>query len=388
MEARRADDVRERRRRVAEPGARLEADSRPRVSRDLGERQALPRQLRAARSRRSRAVAAPAARRTSRGRRPARRSARAPAASRCSASRLAGSDSAALTIVCTISRPLSRSRTVTTTPSATSSPEPPVSTTTALARSARSRRIFGLEVRLRVLGVVVLGVLLQVAEIACGLDPLGDRAAALVLEPGQLGLERGEPFAGDLIARVAGHQRWWSTPSTSLPSGSRERRVVRVLVLGPRRIPLGNTPTTMAGTAAKRCDVQARDDVGDDDGHVVARSRADARCDEHPAQPSRSHSPTGSPRSPVAEHVGQAVGAEEQPVAAHAGWQATACSVARRAVERSEHDGALGMPARLRLGERAAIDQRLDERCRRGSAARQPAVAEQVRARVAHVRDA
>ncbi len=54
----------------------------------------------------------------------------------------AGSDSDALTSVCVASRPLSRSRTVTATPSAASPRADPGSTTTALRRISWSRLIF------------------------------------------------------------------------------------------------------------------------------------------------------------------------------------------------------------------------------------------------------
>src|SRR3954451_8059143 len=54
----------------------------------------------------------------------------------------------------------------------------------------------GLEERLGVLGVVVLGVLLEVAELAGGLDALGDFAAAFAFETLELALERLVAFDG------------------------------------------------------------------------------------------------------------------------------------------------------------------------------------------------
>ena len=53
-----------------------------------------------------------------------------------------------------------------------------------------------LQVRLVVLGVVVLGVLLEVAPLARGLDALGDLAAGDGLELFELGLERGLRLGG------------------------------------------------------------------------------------------------------------------------------------------------------------------------------------------------
>ena len=53
-----------------------------------------------------------------------------------------------------------------------------------------------LEVRLLVLGVVVLGVLLEVAPLARGLDAVGDLASALRLEPLDFLLERSEALGG------------------------------------------------------------------------------------------------------------------------------------------------------------------------------------------------
>jgi hypothetical protein len=78
-----------------------------------------------------------------------------------------------------------------------------------------------LQVRLGVLGVVVLGVLLEVAEVARRLDALRDRAATRGLELVQLGLQGGEALARDVTARLARHQRLWLTTSTLFPSGSR-----------------------------------------------------------------------------------------------------------------------------------------------------------------------
>ncbi len=61
-----------------------------------------------------------------------------------------------------------------------------------------------LEVGLLVLGVVVLAVLLQIAPLARGLDPLGDLPAPLPLELGELGVEGRKPLGGRQVRRV-GH---------------------------------------------------------------------------------------------------------------------------------------------------------------------------------------
>ena len=58
-----------------------------------------------------------------------------------------------------------------------------------------------LQVRLFVLGVVVLAVLLQIAPLARGFDPLGDLAAALALELLELRLELCSPSAVVRFAR-------------------------------------------------------------------------------------------------------------------------------------------------------------------------------------------
>src|SRR3954451_6719204 len=55
-----------------------------------------------------------------------------------------------------------------------------------------------LEERLLVLGVVVFGVLLEVAEVTRGLDPLRDLLAARVLEVLELRLQVGEALRCDL----------------------------------------------------------------------------------------------------------------------------------------------------------------------------------------------
>ena len=60
-------------------------------------------------------------------------------------------------------------------------------------------RDLGLKVRLVVLGVVVLAVLLQVAPLARGFDPLGDLAAALLLERVELGLQLGQAGRGHQV---------------------------------------------------------------------------------------------------------------------------------------------------------------------------------------------
>src|SRR3954451_9532725 len=61
-----------------------------------------------------------------------------------------------------------------------------------------------LEERLLVLGVVVLGVLLEVAEVTRDLDPLRDLLAARVLEVLELSLQVGEALRCDL-GRLGAH---------------------------------------------------------------------------------------------------------------------------------------------------------------------------------------
>jgi len=90
----------------------------------------------------------------------------------------------------------------------------------AVAHRAQAQDL-RLEVRLGLLRIVVLGVLAQVAPLARGLDPLGDRAPSLGLELVELGLEGGVAGVRDLMGGLVGHQRWWLTSSTLLPSGSR-----------------------------------------------------------------------------------------------------------------------------------------------------------------------
>ena len=60
-----------------------------------------------------------------------------------------------------------------------------------------------LEVRLIVLGVVVLAVLLQIAPFARGLDALGDLPASLPLERRQLGAERLQALGRRQVRRLA-----------------------------------------------------------------------------------------------------------------------------------------------------------------------------------------
>ena len=66
-------------------------------------------------------------------------------------------------------------------------PLAPSSTITAAAMRLAQARDLRLQVRLLVLGVVVLAVLLQIAPFARRLDPLGDLAPAVALEHGELG---------------------------------------------------------------------------------------------------------------------------------------------------------------------------------------------------------
>jgi len=61
-----------------------------------------------------------------------------------------------------------------------------------------------LQVRLLVLGVVILAVLLQIAPLACGLDPLGHLAPAVALERCQFGVERLQARCGHHV-RGVGH---------------------------------------------------------------------------------------------------------------------------------------------------------------------------------------
>ena len=118
----------------------------------------------------------------------------------------AGSDSLALTSSCVLSRPLSASRTVTSSRADASAPAVGLDDHRAAAALLQAQDL-RLQVRLGVLGVVVLGVLLEVAPRARGLDPLGHLAAALALELGQLGLERHVGLARHLVAEVLAHGR-------------------------------------------------------------------------------------------------------------------------------------------------------------------------------------
>ena len=76
-----------------------------------------------------------------------------------------------------------------------------------------------LEMGLVVLGVVVLAVLLQVAPLARDFDPLGDLAAAALLELLQLGLQSLEVGGGHHVGRL-GHPH-----STLAETGRGHRRV-------------------------------------------------------------------------------------------------------------------------------------------------------------------
>src|SRR4051794_36329541 len=82
-----------------------------------------------------------------------------------------------------------------------------------------------LEERLLVLGVVVLGVLLEVAEVARDLDPLRDVLAPRSLQLLELGLQLGEPFGRDL-GGLGAHQ--WSTVAIAFVSfGRSNTRIAR-----------------------------------------------------------------------------------------------------------------------------------------------------------------
>ena len=104
------------------------------------------------------------------------------------------------------SRPLSRSRTVTTTPSATS---PLVAARLdhdrVVAQLAQPEDL-RLQVRLRVLRVVVLRVLAQVAPLARGSIRSAIARRPSVSSPLQLGLERGEAVG----------EMWWLVSSSAI----------------------------------------------------------------------------------------------------------------------------------------------------------------------------
>src|SRR5438309_10163973 len=80
-----------------------------------------------------------------------------------------------------------------------------------------------LDEALLVLGVVVFGVLVDVAEFFGLPDTLGDLGAALVAEHLELRLEPVQPFLREIHNLVVFH----SSPFPEPPGGSKSRRIIR-----------------------------------------------------------------------------------------------------------------------------------------------------------------
>src|SRR4051794_22076343 len=109
----------------------------------------------------------------------------------------------------------------------------------SVAQPLREPRDPGLEMGLVLLGRVVLGILLEVAVLTRGRDPLGDRAAPLVLQPVELRLQGLEPLCRDGLSCAhrtqassrrlgvragtspgAAYRRWPPAPAPGAPAAS------------------------------------------------------------------------------------------------------------------------------------------------------------------------
>ncbi len=129
-------------------------------------------------------------------------------------------------------RPLASSTTWTVAPKATVSPSSAgASTTRALRRRSVQPRDPRLEVGLVLLRGVVLGVLLEVAVLAGGRDPLGHRAPPHALEPLELRLEGGEALRRDRFActhptRLVDGRRRLAADARRSGGGGRVQRVL------------------------------------------------------------------------------------------------------------------------------------------------------------------